>query len=256
MGIIKAGLALVIALALLPAVAGAQPPKPKGTLVFDDDFSSPKSGLEDNLKATDYSRGFHAPGVYHLILLENNSTHWSLIPKLSLGAFSLQIDVWDNSDAFAGDAAQGLIFHAQDDTHFYAVMLDPRLGKYAVRKLNGKDSWTDLVAWKASPLVKQQANVNQLRVDSEGGTFTIYLNGQSLDSFHDTAYASGRFGLIASNVDASKPHMHFDNVKVYTTEPVAASLPNTGAPNDVPASGLALLALLLLGAGALVLRRR
>jgi hypothetical protein len=256
MGMIKLSLVVIVALALWPTLVSAQPPKPKGTLVFDDDFSSPKSGLEDNLQATDYSRGFHAPGVYHLILLKNDDTRWSLIPRLSLGTYSFEMDLWDNSDAFTGDVASGAIFNAKDDTHFYTVLLDPRTGEYAVRKLNGKDTWTDLVAWKASPLVKQQAEVNHLRVDAEGGKFTIYLNGQSLDSFSDASYASGKFGLIAGNVDASKPHMHFDNVKVYTTEAVVTALPNTGAQGGDHSPVLALVGLLLLGAGALVLRSR
>ena len=259
---LKTGLIVVLCLALWPAVVGAAPPTPKGQLVYQDDFSDPKkSGLEDKLNATDYSRGFHAPGVYHLKDVKPNETHWSLFPKQSYGELTFELDVWDNSDSFKGDLSQGVIVRAQDDSHFYAVLLDPRKAQYAVRKLNGADTWTDLIAWKASSLVKQQSDVNHLRVDADGSKFTIFLNGESLDTFSDTSYAKGGIGLIASNVDAATNHLHFDNIKVYTTESQPATsgqpgaLPRSGqANNDVPLL-LAGFALALLGLGA-VLRRR
>ncbi len=50
--------------------------------MFEDDFSNAaKSGLEDNLQATDYSRGFHAPGVYHLKDVKAGTTNWELYPE-------------------------------------------------------------------------------------------------------------------------------------------------------------------------------
>src|SRR3712207_7738571 len=51
----------------------------------------------------------------------------------------------------------------QDDTHFYAVLIDPRKGEYAVRKLDGTNQWSDLVPLKASPLVKRRDAINHLR---------------------------------------------------------------------------------------------
>jgi LPXTG-motif cell wall-anchored protein len=256
----KTGLIVAVCLALLPAITGAAPPEPKGKLVYEDDFSSPtKSKLEDNLNATDYSRGFHAPGVYHLKDLKGNETHWSLFPDKSYGEFSFQADVWDNSDDVStGDISEGLVFRATDKSHFYAVLVDPRKGKYSVIKQDG-DKSSDLAAWADSALVKRKNEVNQLRVDAEGGKFTIYLNGDKLTDFSDSSYAKGGIGFIARNVDAPSNHIHFDNPKVWTTETAAtppSSLPNTGQASD--SSGVALmltLALLLLSLGAWILRK-
>ena len=243
----KAGLLAALCLALWPALAGAEPPKPKGNLVYSDDFSDPKrSGLEDRPEATDFGRGFHAPGVYILNLRTNNDTRWVLFPNQTYGEFTLEMDLWDDSDSFQGTVAQGVVFRAQDDTHLYTVLVDPRNGKYAVRKLNGKDTWSDVIAWKDSPFVKRKSEVNHLRVDGAGSTFTVYLNGESLDSFKDAAYAQGGLGMIASNVDAVDPLMHFDNVKIYTTEARPANLPNTSAAGESAAWPLAVCALALL----------
>jgi LPXTG-motif cell wall-anchored protein len=252
---IKLGVLMALCLALLPALAGAAPPQPQGKLVYDDDFSNPKkSGLEDNLTATDYSRGFHAPGVYHLKDLKPKETHWSIFPNQSYGQLTVELDVWDNSDDFKGDISQGVIVRAQDNTHFYAVLIDPRTGEYSVRKQSSANASTDLIAPKASPLIKQQSDVNHLRVDADGSKFTIYLNGEQLDTFSDSAYAKGSIGLIASNVDAATNHMHYDNVKVYSTEAQAAqptsttptNLPKTGQPGGAEPLILAGFALLLL----------
>ena len=244
-------------LALWPALASAEPPKPKGKLVYSDDFSdSKKSGLEDKPEAADYGRGFHAPGVYILNLHQNNDTRWVLLPNQSYGQASLNIDLWDDSDSFQGTVSQGVVFRAKDATHLYAVLVDPRNGKYAARKLNGADTWSDLIAWKDSPLIKQKSDVNHLRVDAEGDTFTIYLNGESLDSFSDAAYQAGGLGLIASNVDASDPLMHFDNVRIYTTETGPAALPTTGQAHETLPMSLSIIAVALLSLGVLLHTRR
>jgi LPXTG-motif cell wall-anchored protein len=245
----KTGLIVTLCLVLWPALASAAPPTPKGKLVYEDDFSSKKSGLEDNLTATDYSRGFHAPGVYHLKDLKPNETHWSLFPDQSFGEFTFQADVWDNSDdVSAGDVSEGLVFRATDKDHFYTVLVDPRQGTFAVRKWDGGKA-SDLVAAKDSALVKRKNEVNQLRVDGDGGKFTIYLNGDKLTDFSDSSYAKGQIGFIASNVDATGNHIHFDNVKIYSTEPAAkpATLPTTGGEDTslwlTVVFGLALLSL-------------
>ena len=258
--VFKTALVVGLCLALWPVLAVADPPAPKGTLAYSDDFSDPtKSGLEDNLRATDYSRGFHAPGVYHLITFNNNDSRWMLLPNQAYSTFSFELDVADNSDDFAGDVSGGVVVRAQDDAHLYAVLINSRKGQYAVRKLDGKDTWSDLIAWKASPLIKQQAQANHLRVDAEGDQFTLYLNGETLDSFSDGAYAKGGLGFIASNVDAVQPHLHYDNVMVYTTDagaaqaapaqPEPARLPNAGLPGGAASPMVVVFALALLSLG-------
>jgi hypothetical protein len=246
----KTGLIAALCLLLWPAIAGAAPPTPEGKLVYEDDFSTKKSGLEDNLTATDYSRGFHAPGVYHLKDVKEKATVDELFPEQSYAQFSYQADVWDNSDdVSAGDVAGGLAFRATDDTHYYVAFVDPRTGKFAIRKLSGT-TWSDLVAWTDSAAIKRKAEVNQVRVDGDGGDFTLYVNGEKLADFNDSSYAKGGIGFVASNVDAPANHIHFDNVKVYSTEPAPtspAALPPTGAADTAPwlilVFGLALLSL-------------
>ena len=257
--VVRIGLLAVLCLALLPAQAAlAAPPAPKGKLVYEDDFSDKaKSKLEDNLKATDFSRGFHAPGVYHLIMRQPNETHWKLFPDQSYNNFSFQLEIVENSDDFSGNVSAGVVFRATDDTHMYAVLIDARKQQFAARKLDGQ-KWSDLIAFKASPLIKARDGENILRVDGDGDTFTIYLNGQTLDSFKDAAYKQGGLGMIQSNIDAVGPHSHFDNVVIYSTDEQPAnqpvSLPKTGGDQGAAVLLFGVLALLLLGFGARIRR--
>lgn len=248
----RVGLLAAICLALLPALILAAPPAPKGKLVYQDDFSDKaKSKLEDNLKATDYSRGFHPPGVYHLISRGENQTVWELYADQSYSNFSLQMAVIDDSDDFAGDVSAGVVFRAQDNTHLYAVLLDARKQQFAARKLDGQ-AWSDLIAMKPSNLIKARNGENILRIDGDGDTFTIYVNGETLGNFKDGSYKQGGIGMIQDNIDAVGPHSHFDNLTVYTTDAPStaapATLPTTGTADNLPLALAAwAFALLLLG---------
>jgi LPXTG-motif cell wall-anchored protein len=248
----RVGSLLVLCLMFLPALAFAAPPEPKGKLVYQDDFSDKtKSKLADNLKATDYSRGFHAPGVYHLIMRESNQTHWELLPGQSYSNFSAQMDVTDASDDFVGNVSGGFVFRAMDSSHLYAVLLDARKQQFAARKLDGQ-TWTDLIAFKSSTLVRAKDGDNLLRVDGDGDTFTIYLNGETLGTFKDASYKQGGIGMIQSNIDAVGPHHHWDNLVLYTTDApgatAPAALPTTGGESSAPlALAFGAFALMLLG---------
>jgi formylglycine-generating enzyme required for sulfatase activity len=208
------------------APAAEPPPEPAGRQVFTDDFADPKkSGMENQPKGLDFERGIHSPGVYHLRVLAPNETRVEIFARQSYQNFSAQIDLSDNSDELAGSVAQGMIFRARDRQHYYALMIDPRASKYSLRRQDG-DNLEELIPWTESPLIKLEKDVNTLRVDAAEAAFTFYLNNAKLASFEDSTYSSGLLGFVVSNVDAPKPHMHFDNLAIWSSDepPQASSL--------------------------------
>ena len=213
-----------------PLVAGT-PADPTGKLVYTDDFGAgpeaekEKSGLEDDQQAEDFSRGFHSPGVYHFKLLRPNETHWEVLPRFAYRDFTMQIELWDNSDTFDGGVSQGLLLRVRDDDHFYALLVDPRKRRYTVRKRAPHDQWAEIIPWKASPLIKSGNEHNLVRVDAVGDQFTIYINNMALDRFQEASYAAGMVGMIVDNVDAVTPHMHFDNLKIWNADPAPTGEP-------------------------------
>jgi len=208
------------------APAAEPPPEPAGTQVYTDDFADPKkSGMENQPKGLDFERGIHSPGVYHLRVLAANETRVEIFARQLFQNFSAQIDLSDNSDELAGSVAQGLVFRARDRQHYYALMIDPRAGKYSLRQQDG-DTLKELIPWTDSPLIKLEKDVNTLRVDGADAAFTFYLNNAKLASFEDSTYSSGLLGFVVANVDAPKPHMHFDNLAIWSSDapPQASSL--------------------------------
>jgi len=200
------------------APAAEPPPEPAGTQVYTDDFAdTKKSGMENLVKAPDFQRGVHSPGVYHMLVLMPNETRVELFAHQLYQNFSAQIDLNDNSDDLGGSVSQGLVFRARDRQHYYALMIDPRVGKYSLRRQDG-DKLEELIPWTDSPLIKQGKDVNTLRVDAAAGAFTFYLNNAKLSSFEDATYSSGLIGFTVANVDAPKPHMHFDNLAIWSSD--------------------------------------
>jgi serine/threonine-protein kinase len=188
----------------------ADPPE---TPAYSEDFSDQRSIAFESAtdQNDDFQYGFHAPGAYVLRLKRQNDTGWVLEPRIALGDFVARTNAWDNSDDLSsGAAAQGLLFRAQDEQHFYAWLIDPRERRYTVRKRNGEE-WSDIVAWTRSTLIKPNNAVNQMRVDADGDTFTLSLDGKTLATFTNADYSFGMLGLIAENMDASDPQMQFDD---------------------------------------------
>jgi formylglycine-generating enzyme required for sulfatase activity len=206
-------------------------PEPAGTLAFEDDFGAGagKSGMVGQQIAPDLTLEIDPAGLYSMTVSQPNQTRWVFLPRLAAGDFSVQHDLADGSPDRSGGAAQGLVFRGRDSSHFYALLIDPRGGEYSLRKQDGPDNWTDLIAAKPSALIRQQNGINQLRLDAAGSTFTLYLNGVELDKASDDSYSFGMFGTIAANGDAATSTMHFDNLRIWSNDPPpqASTLPAT-----------------------------
>jgi eukaryotic-like serine/threonine-protein kinase len=53
-----------------------------------------------------------------------------------------------------------------------------------------------------------------------------------LDHVVDSAYPFGMFGFIVANVDAVSPHMHFDNLKIWSSDPPGQEVGLSRGPRD------------------------
>jgi formylglycine-generating enzyme required for sulfatase activity len=206
-------------------------PAPAGKLAYEDDFGAgaEKSGLVGQQLAPDLALAVDPAGVYSMSLSKPNQTRWVFLPRLAAGDFSVLIDLSDGSPDRTGGAAQGLVFRGRDNEHFYALLIDPRKAEYSLRKQDGADKWTDLIAAKPSALIRQQDGVNQIRLDAAGDSFTLYMNGVKLDSTRDSSYTFGMLGTIIANADAATSTMRFDNLKIWSNDPPprASTLPAT-----------------------------
>jgi hypothetical protein len=136
-------------------------------------------------------------------------------------------------------------------------LVDSRKQQFAIRKLDGT-TWSDLLAWQPATVIKQKDAHNFLRLDASGDTFTAYVNDEMVGKAQDSTYTKGQIGFIVSNADAPKPHFHFDNIQVYSTEPAPvltpSTLPTSGQGEPGTPFAVLILGLALMGLG-LALRR-
>ena len=68
--------------------------------------------MQNLVKVTDFQRGIHPPGVYHMLVMGPNETRVELFARQAYQNFSIQIYLNDNSDDLAGALSQGLVFRA------------------------------------------------------------------------------------------------------------------------------------------------
>jgi formylglycine-generating enzyme required for sulfatase activity len=210
------------------------PPAATPTLEYDRYALVSRSGLEndfDFLNTPGSTAGFQHPGTYRIQFDSPNQTRAVALARFAYSAFTMQIELSDASDAAAtGNLGQGVVVRERDRDHLYAVLLNSRSGQYTVRKLDGKDHWSDLIPWTASPLIKRPGAANRLRVDGKGDQFTVYLNEAVLAHFSDSAYQFGMLGLIGISGDAGKTVLDFDNLAIWSSDTL------TGPPATLDAA--------------------
>jgi len=112
-------------------------------------------------------------------------------------AASFEVELVKKSGYEYGDF--GLLYRAQDSTHYYIVSIDIR-GSFCVKRRSG-DSVVDIVPWTSSPsLVAGYGASNSVKLTPSGAkAFGLYLNGKlerTVDGLSEGAYSGGRNGLF------------------------------------------------------------
>jgi len=82
---------------------------------------------------------------------------------------------------------------------------------------NGNTSSTTLVDTKVHAAIKPVGHLNQIVVIADGPKMTLIVNGQTVQMFSDTSYASGVVGLFVSNLPDTHPGAQatFSHLAIY-----------------------------------------
>jgi hypothetical protein len=91
----------------------------------------------------------------------------------------------------------GMIFAASDASHYYRFLITIG-GSYVVSKRDG-DEWTTMLDWANSTKINSGYNKeNTLKVTKSGSSYSIYINGEQVNQFTDSASFGNKIGLFAS----------------------------------------------------------
>ncbi|NLF00585.1 MAG: hypothetical protein GX601_06360, partial [Anaerolineales bacterium] len=110
------------------------------------------------------------------------------------------------------DAAHGLLFRARDYDNFYyfRVTNEGEAGLYALVE----NEWNELVTPVYTEAYKP-GEVNELRVVTEAGRFSFWINGVYLFQANDSRFPLGSIGMAVELVEAGQVgEFEFDDVRI------------------------------------------
>jgi len=110
--------------------------------------------------------------------------------------------------------AYGLIYRAQDATHYYAFAVGSD-GYYAVlRVAEGEEA--ELVSWQQFPHIRRGRQTNRLRVACAGRTCRFYVNDEYAATVKDDTWLAGDVGLWARGFGDGNVAVQFLNARVWS----------------------------------------
>lgn len=207
------GLKRTIILSLLGVCMGAcalfSIPREPGALLFQDDFSNPKSGWDQTQNDT-YSAAYHQ-GTYRIRVHASNREAWAR-PGLKFSAVQIEtsatkIDGPDDNmfGVFCG-------YQSPSDYIFFVVSSDGYAGIGVVE--SGERRLLSGQTMLPSDAIVLGEGRNYLRARCTHDRLSLFVNGVLV---HDLSYensAQGDVGLLAASYDEGEVEIEFDSFTV------------------------------------------
>src|SRR5215212_6472465 len=178
--------------------------------LLEDDFSDSTSGWgtgTDENSSVEYSNNALDVSV-------NKDAYfvWSTPTDENYENVHMEVTAFNHSTDSAG--AFGIICNMQlTNTSYYFAITGA--GEYAIGlyTLAGDTLLTNDGEWGKSSLIKSGADSYRIGADcGKGGTLTLYVDGQRIDSATDTTYTSGKAAVFAwSGKELNGTHVSFDD---------------------------------------------
>lgn len=204
------GIAAILGLfAVVPAMAATCP----GIVAFQDAFLAPNAAYR-NVKPVDFSlainggraeASFQKPGIS--IPMQYMAAQFGDVSVCA----SVSAPVTDKAE----DQAAGVIFWAVSSSNYYCFEVSVN-GQFIVAHQNAPGDWDVPLPWEPSDAIKKGVGVtNVLRAQTVGGVATVFINGQQVGTFTDTAPPGGGLtGFILSSSNTSPQMMDVSDFSV------------------------------------------
>lgn len=212
---------LMISAAIIAATTAASACG-SGKMLFSDTF--------DN--ASDAWKGLNGPVVMNggdlvLTVEASHYTQASTTQTFNNSDFCATLKLTDSKNP--SSTYGGLTFWSPDENQFYTFQIT--LDGYATVYQYAHDDWTSLVDDRQVDSIKQGLNAeNELRVITQGGTATLYINDVKFDTVTGTAMPAQHLGFTVQGPDESGATFAVDKVEVRAVE----GAPDDGGGDSVP----------------------
>jgi hypothetical protein len=193
---------------------------PRGTPLFQDNFTDNKKGWDTSSQAGQYSA---TVGNGSLVLEDdNNKLLWELVPGgKNFKDFFLTVDATLSKGAQGngyGIYIRGASNQNVDIATYYRFELYGD-GTFAIFKgsvdATGASKSSLIANYALSPAIQKQGQVNHIAVSANGSTMSLLVNGQVLKTFTDNTYAAGSIALFVSNLNPPSAQATFSKLAIY-----------------------------------------
>lgn len=201
---------LFLLIMLLPVLAcqfskapAAAPPA--GTVLFQDDFSSPASGWD----RTQLDQGVmdYDGGGYRMLVNASHVNIWST-PKKDFSSVRLEVDA--GKLAGPDENRLGLICRFTGDSYYFFIISSD--GYYGIGLFTGNEAvLLGQSAMRPSGKINQGTAINHLRADCRGDALSLYVNNAPIAEIHDSTLTHGDVGLLAGAFNQPGVDVVFDN---------------------------------------------
>ena len=192
-------------------VAATSSPAPQGpTVLFEDDFEAPWSGWEIG----DYEQGSVGPkdGAYSVRCAGEQTWMWG-VANLYFTDLIMEVDATQVTAGPENNNDYGVICRLQSDGDGYQMIVSGD-GYYAIY-LREEGTYTALVEFQQSGLVRRGDATNHIRAVCDGPSLSLYVNGSFLGSVEDTTFTAGDIAFTATSYEDAPTEILFDNLVVY-----------------------------------------
>jgi hypothetical protein len=183
------------------------------TVLYQDDFTNPKSGWPDELAFQDYYVGYHEPDFYHVEVHAPNDSAIVVAPGQTFDNYQAetQVTVSKANTAPTGDFRYGLVVRRAGN-HYYAFTISPRTKTWYVLKSGSGN--LKVLAQGTQETIRGLEALDSLRVNADGPVLTFFINDQNVSQVNDPDYTKGEVGFYVETFDSPKVHAHFHNLVV------------------------------------------
>lgn len=182
----------------------------KSEVLFQDDFSDPKSGWE--VGEYDTGKVGYGNGYYYVVSYGDSETMWGVANRF-FSDVVIEVDATQVSGPVNND--YGVICRSADPGNGVGYyMLISGDGYYAIVK--GTDAGFEwLVDFTESSAIRQGKNAtNHIRAVCSGSKLSLTVNGVLLAEAKDSEFTGGYIALTATSYEDTPTEVHFDNLVV------------------------------------------
>jgi hypothetical protein len=187
--------------------------QPGGNVLFSDDFGDPQSGWD--VRQTDNGASGYRNGRYFIRVDMPKYQLWSSPGQSFEGDVAVEVTASPASSPQENE--MGVICRYQDKKNFiygsvgadgYYAIVEIKNDKATILTGNGKFQPADAIPVGSETYL--------IRLACEGDRYTLFVDGEQIDSANSSAFSGGDAGLLTGAFDQGGVEILFDDFKVST----------------------------------------